>query len=80
MGLCLYKDIFGKVGEGVHSYRIMNIAVVDVIMTVVGAYFLQKYILPKYNVYVVLTGLFIAGIILHRVFCVRTTVDKILFP
>jgi len=24
--------------------------------------------------------LFILGIILHRLFCVRTTVDKILFP
>ena len=26
---CEYKDIFGKVGEGVHSYRIFNIAIVN---------------------------------------------------
>ena len=24
--------------------------------------------------------LFVLGIILHRVFCVRTTIDKLLFP
>jgi hypothetical protein len=25
-------------------------------------------------------GVFISGIIIHRLFCVRTTVDKLLFP
>jgi hypothetical protein len=25
-------------------------------------------------------GVFISGIIVHRMFCVRTTVDKLLFP
>ena len=79
MGLCLYKDIFGKVGEGVHSYRIMNIAIVDVIATVIWAYFLHKYVFPTYKFYIVLMGLFILGIILHRLFCVRTTIDKLLF-
>ena len=30
MSLCQYKDIFGKPGEGAHSYRVANVAVVDV--------------------------------------------------
>ena len=79
MSLCDYKEIFGKVGEGVHSYRIFNIAVVDVIGTIIGAYFLQTYVFPQYDYKIVLLGLFILGIILHRLFCVKTTVDKLLF-
>jgi len=76
--LCKYKNIFGKVGEGVHSYRIFNIAIVDVILTFLLAFIIQL-LLPKYNYYHILILLFILGIILHRMFCVRTTIDKILF-
>ena len=35
------REIFGKEGEGVHSYRIFNIAIVDVIATIIGAYLLS---------------------------------------
>jgi hypothetical protein len=73
--LCKYKDIFGKAGEGVHSYRIFNIAIIDVLSTVLVAYLFA----PKKYFYHVLIGLFILGIILHRLFCVRTTIDKLLF-
>ena len=76
---CQYSDIFGKIKEGVHKYRLFNLAIVDVIMTFIGAYFLQKVFFKKYEYYQVLLGLFILGIILHRLFCVRTTIDKILF-
>ena len=76
---CQYSDIFGKIKEGVHKYRLFNLAIVDVIMTFIGSYFLQKVFFKKYEYYQVLLGLFILGIILHRLFCVRTTIDKILF-
>jgi len=76
--LCKYKDIFGKVGEGVHSYRIFNIAIVDVLLTVLAAFIIYL-LIPKYNFFYILIVLFIIGIILHRIFCVRTTVDKLLF-
>ena len=76
---CQYSDIFGKVKEGVHKYRLFNLAIVDVVMTFIGAYFLQKVFFKKYQYYQVLLGLFILGIILHRIFCVRTTIDKLLF-
>lgn len=33
------KDIFGKPREGIHSYRIHNIAVVDVVLTIVFGIF-----------------------------------------
>jgi hypothetical protein len=76
--LCAYNDIFGKVGEGVHSYRIANIAVVDVISTIIVAFFLH-YLFPAYKVLHIVIVLFLLGIVLHRIFCVRTTVDRLLF-
>lgn len=75
---CKYKDIFGKVNKGVHSYRLFNIAIVDVVFTFIGA-FLLYLMLPQYNYFIILLLLFILGIILHRLFCVRTTIDKLLF-
>jgi len=80
LSLCKYKDILGKVGQGIHSYRIFNIAIVDVLFTVLGAYIIYLFV-PKYpySFFYILSGLFLLGIILHRLFCVRTTIDKLLF-
>ena len=79
--LCQYKDLFGKVDTGVHSYRIFNIAVVDVVLTFIVAYLIYRALYPKYkyHYYIILCILFVVGIISHRVFCVRTTIDKLLF-
>ena len=74
---CPYKNIFGKVGEGVHSYRVFNIAVVDVLATILAAFLVHHFY--GYNFFWVLLAFFIAGILLHRLFCVRTTIDKLLF-
>jgi len=76
--LCQYKDLFGKVGEGAHSYRIFNIAIVDAGLTVLAAYIIYLFF-PKYNFLYILLGLFILGIIVHHAFCVRTTLDKVIF-
>ena len=77
MDLCKYKNILGVPGQGPHSYRIFNIAIVDVLLTLILAYILS-YI---YNISFVKTSiiLFILGILLHRIFCVKTTIDKLLF-
>lgn len=71
MGRCPYN---GKVGEGVHSYRIANVAIVDVIFTFIVAFLIHVFYSRN-----VLVGLFALGILFHRLFCVRTTVDKFLF-
>uniref|UniRef100_A0A6C0C1C0 Uncharacterized protein n=1 Tax=viral metagenome TaxID=1070528 RepID=A0A6C0C1C0_9ZZZZ len=76
--LCKYQNILGKVNTGVHSVRLFNVAIIDVLMTIISAFIIYLYI-PKYNFFVILASLFILGIGLHRLFCVRTTVDKILF-
>lgn len=76
--LCAYKDALGIPGKGFHSFRIFGIAVGDVVLTIIVAFFISW--VTKRNFLNTLIILFLLGIILHRVFCVRTTVDKLLFP
>ena len=76
--LCKYKNIFGKVRKGIHSYRIFNIAIMDVLFTILVAFIISLFF-PKYSFIYILLFLFILGIILHYLFCVPTTIDQLLF-
>ena len=78
-GLCKYKDVLGKPGEGIHSIRLFNVAIMDVLFTIIGAYIIHL-IIPKFGFGRVLLVLFLLGVILHHLFCVRTSIDKIIFP
>jgi hypothetical protein len=78
MDLCKYKDLFGKLGTGIHSYRIYNIAYLDILVTVVVAYGLSKLFGTPFLY--TLIAFIILGILIHRLLCVRTTIDKLLFP
>jgi hypothetical protein len=75
--MCKYKDMFGAPKTGIHSNRMFNIAVWDVVMTLIGA--LIFYAVFKTNLLFTIIGFFIFGIVMHRLFCVRTTIDKLLF-
>ena len=55
----------------------MGVAIVDVLMTVIGAVILAWYFRLPY-LYTIVAA-FVIGIALHRLFCVRTTVDKLIF-
>jgi hypothetical protein len=77
-GLCPYKDILGVPGKGIHSTRFLGVAIADVVMTVIGAVLLAYWM--KWNVWYTIAGMFVLGVVLHRAFCVRTTVDRFLFP
>ena len=81
-GLCKYANLFGAPGTGAHRFRIFNIAIVDVTLTIIGAYVVHIFFLKKYipHFWATLLFAFILGIIVHRLFCVRTTIDKLLFP
>ena len=74
---CEYKDALGKPGEGVHAYRVFDIAIVDVIMMIIAAIFISKATAQRFAP--VLFILFLSGILMHRAFCVETTIDKLLF-
>lgn len=79
MSLCRWKSVFGHPGEGVHQYRIANLAVVDVIGTIAIACFIH-WMFPSLSFLFSTALMFLLAIALHRVFCVRTTIDKWLFP
>jgi hypothetical protein len=74
---CQYKNMFGAPNTGLHSYRIMDIAIVDVLLTLLVAWILSYMSGVEY--WKMALGMFVLGIVLHRVFCVRTTLDKLLF-
>jgi hypothetical protein len=77
VNLCKYKDIFGKPNEGIHSYRIMDIAVFDLIGTIIISYMLSYFTNIKFIKILLL--LFLIGILCHHIFCVKTTIDTLLF-
>ena len=75
--LCQYKDILGVPGKGLHQYRIFNIAIVNVLLTIFVAFLISYFF--SLDFWIILIILFLLGILLHILFCVKTTVDKILF-
>jgi len=70
MLLCQYKNIFGEPRKGVHSIRLFDFAIVDIILTIFVALFIA-YIF-KTSFLFTLLFLFIVGELLHILFCVET--------
>ena len=86
MSLCKYKNIFGEPKTGLHNYRIFNIAVFDVLATLLVSVIIHQIIIVEWlkmygiiKLWMVIVFMFVLGILLHQLFCVRTTVDKLLF-
>ena len=87
-----YKNALGVPGKGVHHARMIlgkvSLARNDVVMTVMGAFLLSLFFFNPFrnlNYYLRVVGimlitLFGLGILLHRLFCVRSTIDIWLFP
>ena len=76
--LCEYKNMLGEVRKGVHSVRLFDIAIIDVLLTFVSAYIICM-VFPELNLPMVTVSLFGLGIVLHRLFCVRTKIDTLIF-
>jgi len=76
--LCQYRNIAGAPGTGIHAYRLFNVSMVDVIGTALMAVLFSYFF--NISIFISLAIFFGAGIVAHRLFCVRTTFDKILFP
>ena len=77
LGLCKYKDIFGKPNTEIHSYRIFNIAYMDVMFTIIAGILISYSF--NYSLIKVLIVLFLIGIVMHYIFCVKTTVNNFIF-
>jgi hypothetical protein len=75
--LCPHKYIFGKEKTGIHSYRIFNIAIIDLSLTIILSWIITKYFNLDFKQTSI--ALLLIGIISHRIFCIETTIDKLLF-
>ena len=73
---CKYKNSLGIPGKGVHVHY-MGIAYKDVIGTILIAILIAA--VCKVSAWKTVIVLFILGILLHRLFCVHTTIDHLLF-
>lgn len=72
--LCKYKNALGEPVKGIHSYRFLGLAIADVIMTIIGAFLISYF--SGFKFVYILVAFFLLGIVLHRVFCVDTTIDR----
>lgn len=78
--LVKYNNLFGEPGshKGMRKFRVFGIALFDTFVVLIFAYIFS--LLNGYPFWMNAGALFILGIVVHRMFCVRTTIDKILFP
>lgn len=68
------KDIFGAPYKGVHSFRIMDVAVVDYVATIFGAFTLYYFTGIPVEICTIL--LFFLGIVAHILFGVDTATNR----
>jgi hypothetical protein len=75
--LCPYKDKLGVPGQGFHRHY-FGVAILDI----VGSILLSEVIVYLFHTprWITLFSVLLTGVVMHRLFCVRTTVDKYLFP
>ena len=66
-----------SIGKGFH-FHVGGVAVMDVMATIVGAWGIAYYM--KWPIPLTIFGMFVLGILAHRVLHIRTTLDKLLFP
>lgn len=71
--------MFGEPGlrTGFRKYRVFGIALLDVSVTLVCALLFAWFFRLPYIQTII--AIFIFGIFVHRIFCVRTAVDKMIF-
>ena len=77
MTLCEYKDLFGEPGKGIREWRIFNLSIVDFIGAIILGLILSKLFNTSKIGGVFLS--FILGLIFHKLFCVETTLNRLLF-
>jgi hypothetical protein len=71
-----YSGIFGNSGEGIHSYRLLDVALVDYIGTIFLALILSR--ITKIPLVLSTIFMFVLGIVLHMLFGVKTSAVKYL--
>jgi len=74
---CEYKDRLGVPNQGAHTHY-FGVAIFDLFLTIL----LSEVIVYLFHTprWITLFSVLLTGVVVHRLFCVRTTVDKYLFP
>lgn len=75
--MCQHADIFGKPNEGVHKQRLFGMAAVDLIATAALAGIITYF--TKKNFILVFLALMLLAVVVHKIFCVETALNKKLF-
>ncbi len=76
--ICPYANLFGKPNEGIHKYRIGPFALVDLLLTALAALILC-YLMPIFNFLTAFICLMLIAIIIHKLLCVDTALNKMIF-
>lgn len=81
MSLCQYKNVFGKPNNGLHSYRVAGFAIIDIVLTLLVAILIcyMRSLNSIKSVLIYFIYLMLIAVILHRIFCVNTTLNLMLF-
>lgn len=77
MDLCEYKNIFGAPNTGLHEYRVFGFAAIDVGMTILAGWFLSRVF--SISFWKTLSVLVLLAIATHKLFCVDTALNKMIF-
>lgn len=78
MGLCQFRNSLGCPRQGIHAFRVGGFAAADVLGTF-GLAFVMHHFLPKWSFLSCFSVVFGLGVLCHRIFCVKTTLDSLLF-
>jgi hypothetical protein len=65
-----FKDMFGRPGKGIHSYRIFDTAIVDYVLSLLGAMLITY--LTSVPLVITTICILVLGIIFHILFGVDT--------
>ena len=72
LDLSKYKDIFGKPGKGLHQSKFKGTALVDYLLTIVGAFLITYF--TDIPLVITTIGLLLIGILFHYLFGINTQV------
>lgn len=78
MKLCQYANIFGKPNTGVHVHRFLGFASVDLFLTIIIGIIIS-YMFDVSIIWTIII-LFLLGIVVHKLFCVDTTLNTLIWP
>ena len=75
---CQYANILGIPGKGIHKFRLGNVAIVDLVLTLILALGLS-YIpgSPPFTIWIII--LLLLSMVLHALLCTDTSVNKWLY-